>query len=65
MPLKSCHVLDLTSCYKHGHLEVFKFIFDNVEEKNPVNRYRMSTLCFATKYGHREIVDYIRSNIEI
>ena len=48
-----------------GHFEIFKLIFDNVEEKNPLGSIIGSPLDLATNFGHHQMADYIRSNIDI
>ena len=47
-----------------GHFEIFKLIFENVEDKNPVDYQKNTLLHFAARKGHLEICKYIVSKVE-
>ena len=47
-----------------GHFEVFKQIFENVEDKNPQNYDKKTPLHYAAIKGHLKICKFIIGNVE-
>ena len=49
---------------KHGHLEICRFIIDNVTEKNPKSEIRITPLHVAATEGHLGICKLILDNVD-
>ena len=47
-----------------GHFEIIKLIFDNIEDKNPLDDVKNTILHYAAQKGHLEICKYIVSRVE-
>lgn len=48
----------------HSNFEVFKFIFENAKNKNPIDEFGRTPLHFAVVWNRLEICKLIIANVE-
>ena len=48
---------------KKDHFEIFRFIFEQADDKNPADWKGLTPLDVANFYGHEEISNFISKNV--
>ena len=59
----SCFVCGIVEYVVFSYFEIFKFIIDNIVDKNPEDIWGNTPLHFAARQGHFKICKYILQNV--
>ena len=54
----------LHSVAKEGHLEAYLLMFENVQDKNPIDFHGITPLHYAAQNGHLEVCQLILENVQ-
>ena len=49
---------------RNGHIDVVRFLFERIKDKNPQDKWGRAPLELAAQYGHAEIVRFYQPNID-